>query len=356
MSMAAASVPFRAQKREVARLMARALPAVHAHRITNSLYAARGLRVDGHCWYWQLTRPRIREWVVLGADDLRLLLAFDGDAVGLATRQLDWRRYSGETRLLAWTAVHEPVIGLLRVLFQCDWMPQVIDDAAAPGEGVRAGFVVQASDGQPIANGVLQLDAPCLQRLATRAPLAEPRISPALLAVRTRLPVVLDEFTLDAAELAAVSRGAIIRLDNRTLAGGAARVAIPAGRTRLIADVTGTCATIVGQCTSIPKESPMSHEPPTAGAAPDGSASAPQIDRGVAVGALPVRLGFTAGHLSLPFAALADVGAGFVFELGKQLDDQVITIEANDVPIALGELVVIGDLVGVRITRMLPRT
>ena len=42
-----------------------------------------------------------------------------------------------------------------------------------------------------------------------------------------------------------------------------------------------------------------------------------------------------------------------MFELNKRLDDSIIAIHANDAPIAYGELVVIGDLVGVRVTRML---
>lgn len=74
----------------------------------------------------------------------------------------------------------------------------------------------------------------------------------------------------------------------------------------------------------------------------------------ISVGALPVRLTFTAGRVTLPFGTLSDVGPGYVFALDKRLDDQAILVHANDVPIAVGELVTIGDLIGVRIARMLP--
>jgi flagellar motor switch/type III secretory pathway protein FliN len=67
-----------------------------------------------------------------------------------------------------------------------------------------------------------------------------------------------------------------------------------------------------------------------------------------------VRLTFTAGRVTLPFGTLSDVGPGYVFALDKRLDDQAILVHANDVPIAVGELVTIGDLIGVRIARMLP--
>ena len=78
-------------------------------------------------------------------------------------------------------------------------------------------------------------------------------------------------------------------------------------------------------------------------------------DRAVDPASLPVTLRFTVGRISLPFGVLADVAPGFVFEIDKPLDDQVITIHANDVPIAQGELVTLGDLLGVRISRMLPQ-
>jgi type III secretion protein Q len=79
----------------------------------------------------------------------------------------------------------------------------------------------------------------------------------------------------------------------------------------------------------------------------------PAPDRPVDPDSVPVKLGFTVGRVSVPFGALAGVAPGFVFELDKPLDDQVITIHANGVPIACGELVTLGDLLGVRISRML---
>ena len=76
-------------------------------------------------------------------------------------------------------------------------------------------------------------------------------------------------------------------------------------------------------------------------------------DPGIDIGAIPVRVNFSAGRVMLPFETLRKIGPGYVFELNKRLDDSIIAIHANDAPIAYGELVVIGDLVGVRVTRML---
>lgn len=344
--------PFRGvPPREIWRVTEKDLPTVRSHAVTNTLYGARGLRVDGLLWHWQHGWPsRIQEWITLAADDMRLQLALDGDAIGFATRQIDWRNYTDETRLLAWTACHEPLLALLRTMFQCDWVPEGLGDCDAQpaGECVRAGFTVHKADGIPIVSGVTLLDADCVKRLAACTSFTHPRLHPALVNVHARLPVLLDDFAIDAAELSAITRGAIVRLDNRTLAGGVARVSIPAGHVRLLADVTDVRATVAGAAPAVlhsdsegsrmSTESQSSTETPT-----------------VAVGSLPVRLTFSAGSMAVPFAALANIGPGFVFELEKRLDDQAIVIHANDVPIAHGELVVIGDLVGVRITRMLPK-
>lgn len=347
------------------RLTARELPAAQAHELTNRLYASRGQRVDGFCWYWQFARPaRVREWIVLAADNLRLQLALDGDAIGLATPSLDWRSYSGATRLLAWTVCHEPLIDLLRTMFQCDWLPHDVGtcDAAPQPGAVSAGFAVHRIDGLPVTTGVALLDPVCIQGLA-RVPGFTPRLEPPLRGVRATLPIVLDEFDMAPAELAALACGAIVRLDNRTLAAGAARISILAGDVRLIAEVAGVRAVVVALATTFPPPLPphnqgtrMTHDnSPPAQSSADVRPATSASDRGIAIGALPVRLTFSAGQLTLPFAEVADIGAGFVFELGRRLDDQPITVHANEVPIAVGELVVIGDLVGVRITRMLPR-
>jgi type III secretion system YscQ/HrcQ family protein len=326
------------------------LAAADHPEVTNLLYGVAGLRAGDFIWYWQLGTPtQIEEWVTLAADDIRIEIALDGDATGLSPRQLDWRMYTGETRLLAWTACHESLIELLRAVFQRDWVPESIGDCDPPSRDacMRAGFNVSRTDGTPVVSGVANFDTSWVRTFAMRSGLAEPRPDPLLTGVRARLHIVIDAVEADSAELDSLSAGAIVRLDNRTLASHSARVVIPAGSVRLIADVTGAHARVVGFTdggdTMITDHTPK-----------DVATSGAQA-HAVQIGALPVRLTFLAGRLTLPFGDLSTVGPGYVFPLDKPLDDQAITVCANDVPVAVGELVTIGDLVGVRITRMLPR-
>lgn len=71
--------------------------------------------------------------------------------------------------------------------------------------------------------------------------------------------------------------------------------------------------------------------------------------------AIPVKLRFEAGRLTLPMSELSRVHAGYVFNLSKPVDREVIDIFANDTRIATGELVLVGDTVGVRLSSINPR-
>lgn len=331
------------------------LAAVQSHALTNQLYRSRGLKANDLTWYWQSTRPtQIHEWVTLIADDARLQIAFDGEAIGLGTEPRDWHQYTGDVRLLAWTAYHEPILDLLRAVFRREWIPECLGDcdALVETDDVQAGFSIHAGSGSMVAGGLTLFDRSHIQTLAMRPDAREPRPQ-SLTTVRAVLETCIDEFEIPAAELSSLHRGSVVRLDNRTLR-TQPRVVIPLGTVRAIGEIRGRQITIVGFATAADSTSGASNmsELETPAAAEPKAPAAP--DRAVDPASLPVALRFTVGRTSIPFGALADVAPGFVFELDKPLDDQMITIFANDIPIAHGELVTLGDLVGVRISRMLP--
>ncbi len=343
------------QWHDVRPVAAAALPVAQGHELTNALYSAPGVRARSYIWYWQLGAPsNIQEWVTLAAHDARIEVALDGDAIGLDVMPLDWRTYAGDTQLLAWTACHEPIIELLRAVFRCDWVPEHIGDCDPPARSssVRAGFSVFRDDGALVVNGLVNLAASAVRGLATAGACAVARHERLLRSVLTRLPLVLDEFDMMPTELTSLIAGAVVRLDNRTLSQRVARLTVPVGHARLVVDVTDVHATVAGLISNPIGGDTMSDAPaPADTTSPGMQTPAPSVQ----IGAVPVRLMFSAGRLTLPFGALADIGPGYVFGLDKRLDDRTITMYANDVPVAVGELVTIGDLVGVRLTRMLPK-
>ncbi len=84
------------------------------------------------------------------------------------------------------------------------------------------------------------------------------------------------------------------------------------------------------------------------------SADPAQIDDSMPIGeSLPVELRFEVGVITLPFGQVQTLAPGCVFELAKPLDQRLVTIAANGMPVAEGSLVSIGEMTGVRIERML---
>ena len=83
----------------------------------------------------------------------------------------------------------------------------------------------------------------------------------------------------------------------------------------------------------------------------DTTADAPR-DLPLRAAEVPIALSFEAGSVSLPLAQLASVRPGFVFELPHALGEGSIRVFANGVAVGSGELVRIGDVVGVRLTQL----
>lgn len=67
---------------------------------------------------------------------------------------------------------------------------------------------------------------------------------------------------------------------------------------------------------------------------------------------LQVSMKFQIGSVDIPFRDLKNLGSGYSFNLQKRLVDQPVSILANGMHFATGELVCIGDFIGVRITRL----
>jgi type III secretion protein Q len=68
------------------------------------------------------------------------------------------------------------------------------------------------------------------------------------------------------------------------------------------------------------------------------------------VGSIPVRIEFAIGEITLPFGELERIEPGYVFELGRAIDGASVDIRANGRRIGRGQIVAIGDTLGVRIT------
>ena len=68
-----------------------------------------------------------------------------------------------------------------------------------------------------------------------------------------------------------------------------------------------------------------------------------------AADSIPVSLDFDLGNLAVPLGELASLKPGYVFELPNSLDSVRVVIRANGTRVGHGELVAVGDVLGVQL-------
>lgn len=83
----------------------------------------------------------------------------------------------------------------------------------------------------------------------------------------------------------------------------------------------------------------------------DQSRNAGQGGPTASIGEVPVHLIFELGRTEIPMSELEALQAGYVFELGKPLS-QTVDILANGHRVGTGELVRLGETIGVRVSRL----
>ena len=65
---------------------------------------------------------------------------------------------------------------------------------------------------------------------------------------------------------------------------------------------------------------------------------------------MPVNLSFQLGELTLTLEQLQDIQPGYVFELAERLDQTRAIVVANGKAIVEGELIAVGETLGIRLT------
>ena len=88
----------------------------------------------------------------------------------------------------------------------------------------------------------------------------------------------------------------------------------------------------------------MSETEPDGGVPPEATPPAPDPAR-----SLPVQVGFELGRTEMSIGELADLQPGYVFPLAAALEGSNVVIRANGRIAGRGELVAVGDTLGVRL-------
>lgn len=298
----------------------------------------------------------------LDAEGVRMGLRLQATAVAVGDG-LHWSDFQGRSRILAWSLAHEPHLMRLSEALGVALAPLL--DAAAP-EAEAADppmwleFLIDdehpddpdAGRRPPPTQGSLRLPASWLERLLTRAEPPFEGQAPDPLGHWARLPasvsLLLPVPPLSPQEWAGLNPGDVIVV-GRSIRPPAFQ-ARACGRLWPVVPASGGWR-VEGAAQHIPRmqeAEPMtendSRTPDEAGnpqpAAPDPDAAARE---------LPVELSFEVGRTEMALGEIARLQPGYVFQIPSQLEGANVTVRANGQPVGQGELVSVGDTLGVRL-------
>lgn len=291
--------------------------------------------------------PAEGETFALDAEGTQLLLRLDAATEAPSPSGLHWSDYPGRARLLAWSLAHEAALMRLSEALGAALLPVETDDAAREAQADAVWLAFSGEPGDEAApRGALRLPVDWLGRLRARAePASSDGLSRGALATLP-VPVALgfDGPRLAAAEWRALRPGDVVLVGNGStpmLRARAARRAWP-----LAAAPDGWRITAAAQPLSPSLEAPeMNDESPGANAADSEAAD----EAGAFARDLPVQLAFDIGRLELGVGDLAALQPGYVFALPAHLEGANVTIRANGRAAGRGEVVAVGDTLGVRL-------
>ena len=294
----------------------------------------------------------------LDGDGTPLALRLDHNQAS-ATASPQWSDYSGRSRLLAWSLTHEqtlvqlsealgaPLLPVAELTGQVPptasddavWLSFSIEDMYEPESGATAHY----------QSGELLVPVAWLTRLLGRAEPLDPDNPQPPLALWRDLPapvsVTCPGPRLTAADWDGLRPGDVIVLGSRTqpppLYADANGRRWPLASNHDGCRVTGPMQTFP---TLLERFAMTEHDD----AAADGAA-APQDAIDAATRSLPVLVEFELGRLELTVGELAGLQPGYVFPLPAFVEGANVTIRANGRASGRGELVAVGDTLGVRL-------
>ena len=277
-------------------------------------------------------------WAIVGAGDARFALALTDDRDD-AAGDLHWSDFDGESRLVAWSLAHERALAWLGELLGSRLLPLALVDGE-PSQDVAVGLSI-GDDAGAVCGGAMRVPAEWLDRLLADErgqDVASPAPSRAASDVPAPVAVLLDGPALRIDELKALVAGDVIIAGSRRDAIERVRLEDGAHAWRARWDGHALHVIDAGEARNRPQWRESMNAVNEEGAPARGVAD------------IPVRIEFAIGEVTLPFGELERIEAGYVFELGRAIDGASVDIRANGQRIGRGQIVAIGDALGVRIT------
>jgi type III secretion protein Q len=299
-------------------------------------------KIDGKTWWLKLlpdsgvskAKPQAVAITWKGASAVVSLPAvLPENWLAPGARGLDLIGLPSIVRIPAVTAALEPVHRtLVQALGDCDITP-LETSPSATDTSISLGWAAGPEGEPPAVDGYLMLDPACQETLATLLGGAAFDPQPEWLGIHVPIWLEAGSVSFPLRDLAGISLSDVALLDEAapiTLAGENLKVVV-ANRLWFSAKVERNQATARSPLRPLVNDR-MPHSKPS-----------DPIDE------LPIRLSFTVGETGLSLAELRQIQPGHVIALDHPAD-QAVRIRANGQIIGTGELMQVGDQVGVRFT------
>ena len=292
------------------------------------------------------------ETFCVDAEGTQLQLRLETDsAVRPAASGLHWSDYQGRARLLAWSLAHETSLMRLSEVIGVSLLP-LEQGATQPDPATDAVWLAFSSEHAGNAGGVplrgaLRVPVAWLARLQARAePVYEDEPLPAIGAFQALpVPVLLgfDGPRLAPADWQRLRPGDVVVIGNGRMPPMQARAAHCLWPLAAAPD-GWRIASAAQALPSPPEHSTMNDESPN----DTGDGAAPDSGEAIARN-MPVQLAFDIGRVEINIGDLAALQPGYVFALPANLEGANVTIRANGRATGRGEVVAVGNTLGVRL-------
>jgi type III secretion system YscQ/HrcQ family protein len=316
------------------------------------------LKLEGQpatTWRFAPAREIAPPATVLASAGTEMLLGVTDDGWCERLGEREWWDYTDESRLLAWMLAHSALLeGLGRILREPLTARALIETSIPPVDtvdNVMLTFTAASATGRT-TGGWVMLSPGMVARLASHSGWRHPESAASEWTnlpgkLRLELRVSFRKKVLSASEFGDVlvlgSRAHCWRNLQLTLVGRH-------GDTRLRtwnASYDGARLTVSPEALSSAMELYMSEHKVSELSTHVGPAAVP-VDN------IPVSLDFDLGSLSVPLGELAALKPGYVLELPGSLEKLRVTIRANGTRVGYGELVAVGDVLGVQLLALEP--
>lgn len=281
----------------------------------------------------------------LDGDGRRCVVRFDRAAADdTAVEGLRWHDYAGRARTVAWGMAHEKALACLGDALAVPLLPVGVADDGVDADAVWLRFEHRDGAGTPgRCSGALRMPLAWLPRMLERAEAdGMDERADELAAQAAQVVVGIEGRALAYSAWRALRRGDVLVLGVRQqLRGGQARAngqCWPLAATDAGWSVTGAPTP-----DPHPEDAKMQTHDTDPMAMPEGEPERnPAHD-------LPVQVGFDLGSVTLSLADLAALQPGYVFALPTRLEGANVTVRANGRIAGRGEVVAVGDTLGVRV-------